>query len=86
MQKINLKNRNFILGLLSCNDAAKVKQCERIATKLFNRLNLPHYCSYLSKLSPESNNRLFWLKKGKVKIVYYISNVFQNRIYFTIIK
>lgn len=85
MQKINIKNRQ-ILGILTCNESSKVKQAERIASNLFKRLNLPYYCSYLSKFSPEKNNRLFWLKKGKVKIVYQVSNIFQNRIYFTIVK
>ena len=76
----------FLLGVATCNDSQTVKRLENIAKTVFKRLNLPENCTYLPKYHFEDNNRIFALKKGNFKIVYQISKIFSNKIYFTVIK
>ena len=72
-----------LLGIATCNDNLAVAKIENIAKTLFKRLNLPDNCTYLPKYHFEDKNRIFALKKGKFKIVFQISKIFSNKIYFT---
>ena len=83
--KIHPKTK-FLLGIATCNDSLTAQRLENIAKTLFNRLNLPSNCTYLPKYCFEDNNRIFALKKGKFKIVFQLSKIFSNKIYFTIVK
>ena len=90
MQPIKIHPKSpFLFGIaqiVTKTDCQRVAQIENIAKTLFKRLNLPENATYLPKYSFEENNPIFALKKGKFKIVYQLSNIFSNKIYFTVTK
>lgn len=83
--KVNTKQK-FFIGIWQPPHCAKMQQANNTFKRLFLGLNFSGNATYLPILFKEDKTRLFCLKKGTFKILFYYSNIFSNRIYFTVLK